>query len=283
MRYNDQSIMRTLIGDSAHYKTLLVILMYPLAAISWSTGGTRVLFRTLNVFAFGIYILTTVQFVMFKFNGVIFLPGYFINGATPLMNGTLKMHLPWFANIMIFYNFYMFASYRYDDIPKPGKVKLIHQMLFLLGLFDCIVISRSRGVIFSVLLVLAIIIFMDKNSARGFVKKFILIVLLLVGSFVTGTITDFISSFSLNATRAYSTTARLYAIEYYWNYFVEHPLIGFGFADYISYYNIIHGDGRAAISDVGFFWPVIKIRIVYYSNLYFPAVEVALYIKKDME
>lgn len=270
MRYNDQTLMRTLIGDSGHYKTLLIILMYPLAYICYSTGGTRVLFKTLNIFAAINYIVTTVQYVLYNVNSVIFLPGYFVNGANPLLNGTLKMNLPWLGNLMILYNFYMFDSFKYNNIKASRRKKTLHFLLFILGLFDCILVSRVRVVIIAVSGCLVLLILMNRNTSRGLVKKIVLVCLLLIGIFTTDTVINFINSFSLNATRAYSTISRLYAIEYYWKYFVDHPFFGFGFADYISHYGIIHGDGRAAVSDVGIFGQLAKYGLFIIPIYIFP-------------
>ncbi len=106
--YPEQSLMRTLIGDSGHYKMLLILLVYPLVYICWERGGTRVLFRILNTFAAILYITMTIQFFSYGINGKIYFPAYFANGRVPLYNGTLKIHLNWLTNIMILYNFYMY-------------------------------------------------------------------------------------------------------------------------------------------------------------------------------
>lgn len=281
IQYNDQTLIRTLIGDSAHYKTLLIILMYPLAYICLSTRGTRVLFKTLNIFAALNYLLTTIQYMMYNVNGVVFLPGYFINGATLLLNGTLKMNLPWFGNLMILYNFYMFDSFKYNNIKDSRRKKTLHFLLFILGLFDCILVSRVRGVILIISSCLIVLILMNRNTSRGLIKKIALICLLLMYVFMTDTVVNFFNSFSVNATRAYSTTARLYAIKYYWNYFINHPIFGFGFADYISHYSIIHGDGRADISDVGIFGQLAKYGLFIIPIYIFPLWR-SLYIMKKI-
>lgn len=281
IQYNDQTLIRTLIGDSGHYKTLLIILMYPLAYICWSTGGTRVLFKTLNIFAAINYIVTTVQYVMYNANSVIFLPGYFVNDMTPLLNGTLKMNLPWFGNLMIIYNFYMFSDFKCNNIKTSRRKKTLHFLLFILGLFDCILVSRVRGEIIAVSCCLVLLILMNRNTSRGLVKKVGIICLLLIGIFMTDTVINFFNSFSVNENRAYSTTARLYTIEYYWNYFINHPIFGFGFADYISHYGIIHGDGRAAISDVGILGQLVKYGLFIIPIYIFPLLR-SLYIMKKI-
>ena len=79
-------------------------------------------------------------------------------------------------------------------------------------------------------------------------------------------------SFSLKATRAYSTGARLYAIEYYWNYFLKHPVFGFGFASILKYPSIVQGDGRAAISDVGIFGQLARYGIFVVLIYVFPLI-----------
>jgi len=84
-------------------------------------------------------------------------------------------------------------------------------------------------------------------------KKIGFIVGICLFAYLTDYIGDFLETFSLTATRSYSTVARLYALDYYWKYFLSHPLFGFGFADGVRFYSIVHGDGRASISDIGIF------------------------------
>lgn len=276
--YHDQTLMRTLIGDSGHYKMLLILLLYPLAYICYVNRGTKVLFRLLNGISIINYILTAFQFVLYNINGVIFLPGYFVNDAALTLNGTLKMNLPWFSNIMILYNFYIVVLGSKKDFSK--RKKLFHFLVLLLGLFDCGVVARGRGAILCIGMAMVVMVIFDKNTLSGLNKKFLCVVAILVGIFVTGTISDFFESFSITAARAYSTTARLYAIEYYWSYFIRHPLFGFGFADYINHYSVLHGDGRAAVSDVGIFGQTAKYGLFIIAIYILPILRSGMIVKK---
>lgn len=258
LKYSDQTIARTLIGDSGHYKMLLTVLILPLTYICYRRNGVQVLFKILNVFTAINFVLTTIQLIIYPINGLVFLQGYFVNNAALLLNGVLKMVLPWFSNIMLIYNFYMF--FMCQDQQKK-RYKWIYLTIWILGIINLVITSRARGVIMCLAISYAGMILLDKNTKSGIAKKIFFVVIIFIGVFVTGTITDFIQSFSVTATRAYSTTARLYAISYYWNYFLNHPLFGFGFADYLSHYSIIHGDGRAAISDVGIFGQLAKYGV----------------------
>lgn len=92
-------------------------------------------------------------------------------------------------------------------------------------------------------------------------KKMLIVVILLCGFFGTDIVSNFLDSFSLNATRAYSTTARLYAIDFYCSAFLKNPLFGIGFADGTVNAAVVHGDGRANVSDVGIFAQIAKYGI----------------------
>ncbi len=133
-----------------------------------------------------------------------------------------------------------------------------HLLLFLIGIFDLIVIARTRSTTLIILVCLAAMVMMDTTTKRTLRQKILLCVFMLFLIFGTDVVSNFIDSFSLTSKRAYSTTARLYAANYYMNYFIHHPLFGFGFADYIGHYNLIHGDGRAIMSDVGIFGQLAK-------------------------
>ena len=175
----------------------------------------------------------------------------------PLLNGTLRISLSWIGNLMILYNFHMF----YKDTKDKQTNKVKHFVLFAIGFVELIVISRVRGTTLAVTIGILVLIFADRSTQKTMMKKMLIVVILLCGFFGTDIVSNFLDSFSLDATRAYSTTARLYAIDFYWSAFLKNPLFGIGFADGTVNATVVHGDGRANVSDVGIFAQIAKYGI----------------------
>lgn len=257
--YDNQNIMSTLTGDSAHFKMLYIILILPIAQLSLERGGVNWLLKKLNCLAAMLYILVTLQFMIYNINGRVILPAMTSGSELPLLDGTLRISLSWLGNIMILYNFYKF--YSVDDSVAKGHNRMMHLALFLLGFADLIVISRIRGATLAISIALLTIAITCRNTKKEFIKKMLVVFVVVCGLFGTDIATSFFSSFSLSAQRAYSTTARLYAMDFYWNAFLRNPLFGIGFADGNINFSIVHGDGRANVSDVGVIAQIAKYGI----------------------
>ena len=211
----------------------------------------------MNVFAALLYFLVAVQFVIYNLNKTVFLHAMSAGSDIPLLNGMLRISLSWIGNLMILYNFHMF----YKDTKDKQTNKLKHFVLFAIGFVELIVISRVRGTTLAVTIGILVLIFADKSTQKTMMKKMLIVVILLCGFFGTDIVSNFLDSFSLNATRAYSTTARLYAIDFYCSAFLKNPLFGIGFADGTVNAAVVHGDGRANVSDVGIFAQIAKYGI----------------------
>lgn len=256
-KYHNQTLMGTFVGDSSHYKMLLIVLLVPLAKLCLDNGGTKWLFKMMNVFAALLYFLVAVQFVIYNLNKTVFLHAMSAGSDIPLLNGTLRISLSWIGNLMILYNFHMF----YKDTKDKQTNKVKHFVLFAIGFVELIVISRVRGTTLAVTIGILVLIFADRSTQKTMMKKMLIVVILLYGFFGTDIVSNFLDSFSLDATRAYSTTARLYAIDFYWSAFLKNPLFGIGFADGTVNATVVHGDGRANVSDVGIFAQIAKYGI----------------------
>lgn len=257
IRYSSQSFMQTFAGETAQYTVLLVLLAYPLMKISNQKGGIKWIFDLMNIFAAILYVLALAQFVMYNINGRVFLPYYSNSTELNILRGSLRISLSWFGNFMIIYNFYMF----YREKQRSSSSGLIHCLLFVLGLIDCLLVERVRGVTWVITACIIYVALSDRNTARGFWKKIIALIVVAIGLFGTDIASNFISSMSIYAERGYSTTARLYSIDYYWNVFKGNPMFGFGFADGSVYYSLVHGNGMASISDIGIFGQMAKYGI----------------------
>lgn len=268
MRYSGQSFMQTFAGETAQYSILLVLLAYPLIKISNQKGGIKWIFDLMNIFSAILYILVFAQFVLYNINGRVFLPYYSNSTELIILRGSLRISLSWFGNFMIVYNFYMF----YREKQGSSSLGLVHVLLFLIGLTDCLLVERVRGVTWVITVCIVYIVLSDRNTARGFWKKIIALIVVAIGLFGTDIASNFISSMSVYAERGYSTTARLYAIDYYWNVFKQNPLFGFGYADGSVYYSLVHGNGMANISDIGIFGQMAKYGVFVIPIYIFPLV-----------
>ena len=257
LKYPGQSFMQTFSGETGQYTILFVLLIYPLIKISNQKGGIKWIFSVMNVLSAVLYVLVLAQFFIYNLNGSVFLPYYSNSAELLILRGTLRISLSWFGNFMIVYNFYMF----YRDRQKTSTAGVLHVLLFILGLIDCLLVERVRGVTWVITACIIFIALSDRNTTRGFWKKIVALVVVAIGVFGTDVVSNFVSSMSTYAERGYSTTARLYGIEYYWNVFKGNPLFGFGFADGSTYYSLVHGNGMASISDVGIFGQMAKYGV----------------------
>lgn len=267
-KYHNQNMMSTFVGDSSHYKMLLIVLLVPLAKLCIDKGGTKWLFKMMNVFAALIYLLVAVQFIVYNINKTVFLQAMSAGSDVPLLNGTLRISLSWIGNLMILYNFHMF----YKDAAGEQINKVKHFILFVVGFAELIVISRVRGTTLAVTIGILVLVFADRTTQKSMTKKMLIAVILLCGFFGTDIVSNFLDSFSLNATRAYSTTARLYAIEFYWSAFLKNPVFGIGFADGSINTAVVHGDGRANVSDVGIVAQLAKYGIFIFPVYVWPLI-----------
>ena len=276
MKYPSQSFIQTFSGEAGQYSILLVLLIYPLMKISNQKKGIKWIFNLMNVFSAVLYVLVLTQFVIYNIDGFIFLPYYSNTTELLTLKGTLRISLSWFGNFMIIYNFYMF----YRDKQKSSSGVMIHVFLFVLGLISCLFVERVRGVTWVITLCIIYIALSNRNTTRGLWKKIVAIITVAIGVFGTDIVSNFISSMSLYAERGYSTAARLYAIEYYWNVFKSNPLFGFGLADGSIYYSLVHGNGNASISDVGIFGQMAKYGIFVIPMYVYPLVRAIVKIYK---
>lgn len=226
----------------------LIIIMY-----MEKGGNIENILRIMNVAATLWYIIIIVQVFLNNLN-----LGFFGDFKTYLSqyynegNYGLRINLHVFGNFMIIYNL-ICTKYNQKIVSK-----IFHLADFLLGVFCLIFIQQTRALIFYMVVCIAIWMFMF--SERSLKTRMLQIILLLLAFYLicfTDLFHDFFSSFSLSGERAFSTSARLYAIDYYMDCFQKNPLFGNGFADgWITseYFYIEHGSrGIAYYSDVGIF------------------------------
>lgn len=268
----------TLGGESSNYKMLFILLSYPMMYVCACKRSVKWILQLLNKFAMIFYILIPLQFIAYNLNGTVFLNAMSVSSELPIMNGSLRIALSWLGEMMIIYNFYML--YCPKEKVESKAEKYLYVFNFALGFVDSLVVSRVRGSILPLCICLIIIVLFQRNTLKSFWRKIVLIAVLCVLAFSTDIFSSFFASFSETASRSYSTTARLYAIDYYWNTFLKNPVCGFGFADGVINYHIVHGDGRAAISDVGIFGVLAKYGIFTLAIYVIPLIRSFVLIKR---
>lgn len=248
IKYTNQSFADTLIGENESYSLLFIVIAIPIITLIYHNKGNRELLKFLNGFALAVCILEIMQVIVHKRMGVIFLTRYFEGRNIGYRSYGLRIILHWSGNFMTLYNFYMFYNIR---AKKKGKW-IKYFLFFVIMMFDQIVVSQTRQTLLILAGCFILQILLDRNSRWGLQKKILVSISIIVFVCIGGYIPDFINSFSASSDLAVSTTERLYSYQYYWNYFLRHPIFGFGFANPQINTSIVKGPlGRAIVDDVG--------------------------------
>lgn len=240
-----QGLLYTLKGFGYYYYVLIAIL---LLVYMIKKNSDRDIYLFLEVCAIIWYVLVIAQKYLYESNGTIIINSYFdyfCGGFVPLRNNMIRVSLRWFGNLMLIYNFYKF----YVD---NNKHRLLYLGVFILGIYDVFVIQQTRLYTLCDLVCIFFIVLFKRNNKFEIFRKPILIIITIVFAFETGIISTFFDSFSSTGTYSNSTLARNYAMIYYWEYFLSHPIFGMGFTSSTYYPTIVRGvAGTASMDDVG--------------------------------
>ena len=249
--FPDQSISSTVIGALPY---LSIILVYPFICIMLTYGDDHLLklFNSIAVLWYGILI---VQSVVYLFSRRILLTTPWLSTR---FNGFMRINLYDYGSVMILYNFCKLYSFSSSRIKK-----IVHFIFFIMGLFSLIFVGQTRGFYVSILgCLLIIILYSGRNQHNRFVRNMFLISIGVLIVLSSGMIPSVFSSFDLVGEHGMSTSYRMYGYNYYWNYFLNHPIFGMGFAFGGNYPSIVRGPmGWAASTDVGFVGQLGKIGI----------------------
>lgn len=232
-------------------RLLLVTYSIPFLVLFERDGGPEHFWGVLNNFAFIWAVAIIIQSVVYQYNGsVIFdLGTYFQNNTgveIKLLNGTVRLTLFSFGNIMIIYNFYRLYSGK-----LRGKTKLITLIYLLTGIFAAIFVQQTRMYTIIISICFISIIIMKKSNWKMQLFKSAFIISLVAFLLYSPVINNLLESFSVTGSNRWSTQARLYAIQYYWGCIQRKPFFGNGFLS-DDFTTILHGaTGQAHYSDVG--------------------------------
>lgn len=250
--------------------------LYPILAVMFiflfeRDGGPNKIISFLNKLCCVWYVYIILQSIVYSTTGgfLFDFDSYFSGETVNIRNESLRVGLGSFGNIILIYNLV--------QIFCNKKKTFFIFLQVVLGFYCLIVIQQTRMYILITFICLAFI-FLVKGKSKLQIILTPLIILSL-GLFLTfsSTVNEFFASFSITGEQAGSTIARLDAIDYFWNVFLDNPIFGFAWPGDEAYFSIAHGPlGTAYLSDIGFlgllaelglfaipFYLLPLIRIVY--------------------
>lgn len=232
----------------------LILLTYtiPFLAVFIYESETEKFWERINIVTLLWAVLIMIQSLIYAKQGtIIFDFGTYFRENTgeevKLLNGTIRMTLFSFGNLMIVYNFdklYM--------TKEKLKFKVWHIICLGIGIYSLIVVQQTRMYTIIVALCFMMIILIKGKGWKNKLLKIVILCLCYLFLVNSSFVTDLIKSFSVTGENRWSTQARLYAITYYIDCIKHRPLFGNGFLSEVEYYSILHGaTGQAQYSDVG--------------------------------
>ena len=229
---------------------LLILLALPILLIIKRGSITFPRFMYLvNVVSTTLVGLITVQVVMYRFSGAIFLTYYennLIDTSTYRFFGP-RLAIAGMEIFLILYNFYCVLN---KDIIKVRPIGCLN---VLLGIYYIIAINQTRAYMLIVLGCMFLMVLHQMKYKRSFIVSLSIIIIGLLIIADSGLIDVMIGSlFESTEWGGSDQGVRLGAITYYIEFFKSHPLFGFGFAEPTVYKTIVQGPfGNFYANDVG--------------------------------
>ena len=247
-----QSIKNTL---TVSYSILGILLIYPLGCYLMIKEDEEVIFKFMNAMACIWYIMVLMQKILYEISGTIILSGLYSDEDVLIRSSGIRIGLLIYGNIMLVYNFYKLYT-------GTAKSKIFTAFMVILGCYEVVAIQQTRMYTIILAVCLLLIVIFDRNTKAKFIRKILIFVLVIIAISQTDVVYNFFASFSESGSLGVSTTNRLYAFNYYWNYWLEHPLFGMGFASEGAYYSTVHGSlGTAYQSDTGFIGQLSRLGL----------------------
>ncbi|MDD6644495.1 MAG: O-antigen ligase family protein [Oscillospiraceae bacterium] len=230
-------------------------------------GGIEATLNVINVITFVLYVLLFIQFFIYATTGTVIFPREF-----GLRSNSIRIPLSAFGNLMIIYNYWKFR------FSKNYSAFNIIQLA--LGIFLLFFVQQTRAYYIVVLGSILVMELVGKKTKYYVVKNLLIVLCLIAFIGFSSVWENFVDSLSVeNETYGVATGARLLAIDYYWDAFLDNPLFAQGFIADVRYTNIMQGPfGIYNYSDVGFIgllaqtglfsivlfiWPVVRwIKII---------------------
>lgn len=223
--------------------------LYPIYAIPliWifeRDCGQKKFLSTINCIAVGWSVLSIIQSRFYARTGTLLFSFLeYFGSDINVRNGNLRISSLAFGNIMVLYNFVRFYTRQ-----VKGWKRLLVFFEFAIGFYCVIAVQQTRAMIMICFCCIILILLICGKTIHKKVVGFFIVLLVGVVLISTSYVSAFFSTFSSIAYEG-SSIARVYAIGYFWNVFLNNPLVGFGWVfDPV----IAHGaNGIAYTSDVG--------------------------------
>lgn len=234
---------------SVRYATQYLIILFTIPLLYYaSRKGIKPILNSANVLCSFSNLIILSQAIIFNRGGNVFLKNivnYWENGSVDIRNGRIRIALYAMSSTMLLYNYYnTFFS------KAEIKERLISCALLMIGLVDMFYVQQTRVSIIMVIISMILPLVFHMKKMFGRVVILLIVAIIILSS--TGIIGNVYSSF-FSEELSRSTLGRSIGYQYYWNYFLNHPIFGFGFARDGAYASIVHGPtGLAYTSDCGF-------------------------------
>ena len=249
LTYPLQGVMGTVVA-AAPYFTLL--LAYPILIYMLRTGGIH---RFLDIFDGLTLVWTLLALLQVKLYPRVILRDY-LSTFLQYRGGMLRIR-NYYGNFAVVHAFYQLYAGR----DRPWK-KLYYLAIWGLGMVMALAIQQTRIYTVALALCMLLIVMLDRTDRQSKRTRKVLIAALgLLAVMATGVVEKLIGSFSLTGSAGGGTRARLYAVDYYWNSFLQRFPFGFAFANESHYGAMIHGRGTAYLDDVGVLGQLMRLGV----------------------
>ena len=260
-----------------------LLLVYP--ALMWLDLDEKKFFRFITYATCLYAFITVVQVLFVNYFGISLIKT--LRGS--VRNGRVRITMPAICSILTIFSFY--------KVLNEKKRRLSNIFIFILLLGTLVWIDQTRMAILAIICGLgAAILTKKRQHADRTLAAYIVIAILIAVAFNSGVFDSFLASFSANSKESSSTSVRLQAIEYFWTFFKNNPILGMGYirpvsSDLVSiwsgplrkfYLNDLGAIGllcRVGLTSIIIYWiPLIRMFVVAFRALKYRAVESSLLI-----
>lgn len=189
-------------------------------AFNQKNGFNKTVEMIVNI-VFVIQLVIFIQSILYQFAGIQICYGMRQSGLLSFRNG--EMRSPRFP-LNFFGIAYAFNQLIYGKLNKSERKKNV--LFFLISIYNIAFCTGYRTLTISMVLMLIVILMFSKEIRLE--KKLLFILVGIVVAFagdISGTITDLLSA---TGTYRSSNVVRYATIDYFWERFIQHPILGWG-------------------------------------------------------
>lgn len=195
---------------------ILLLLVYPI--LMWLDSDERGFWKFVKFSGGLLSFIIMVQAYFENYFGISVVQT--IHGA--VRNGRIRIITPAICSILVIYVFY--------SILNERKKRIGNMFLFGVLMITLIWVDQTRMMIVSVMCGLGACVLTRrrKHVLRTLIVYFVFVLIIAI-ALNTGMIEAFLKSFASNSKEGLSTSVRFEAIEYFWKFFRNNPLLGMGY------------------------------------------------------